>query len=118
MSPDAALLLTPGASVGKEIEEMSEPEENMQCDECRSPDDIHHSVTCSKATAERRAELYKAYYEMMQRTQQHNTRAFNLLRDRVTFWQGKCAILKRENNALRRKLAKLPAPPPHDVGGG
>lgn len=74
------------------------------CKECGSYDDEHHGVECSHTSVERKAELYKMYYEMRKRSQQANAVSFKRVKEQVTFWQGKCAILKRENNALRGNL--------------
>ncbi len=63
-----------------------------------------HSVMCSTISHEERLAKMRAnnqaYYEQRQRDENYRRELIK----QVTFWQGKCAILRHENNKLRSKL--------------
>lgn len=85
--------------------------ENTKCSECGA---YHgHSIDCEQKTPkEWRAsalQYYKAWLKLEMR-ERHRVKVLDerikRIKDAATLWQGKYAILKLENNALRKKLLK------------
>lgn len=71
-----------------------------------------HSPFCSLATAEYKAEQMVQYYSAWLRDVSHYREKAERLREQVTLWQGKFAILKHENNQLRKKIRESSASRP------
>jgi hypothetical protein len=77
------------------------------CPECGTYDASHHIPTCSLQTVEQKAALMMLYYQEWILTHERWMKNSRRLREMLTFWQGKHAILKQENNALRKKIKSL-----------
>lgn len=68
------------------------------CPECKR--EGCHALTCSNVSRE----LLLSLIESQRRLIKHLKERIESLRQSVTLWQGKHAIVSQENNALRRKL--------------
>ncbi|HEX5704841.1 MAG TPA: hypothetical protein VFX97_16705 [Pyrinomonadaceae bacterium] len=93
------------------------------CKECRPYHTTHgprHQVTCPTLTDSERMEWWKArYYEIEQTVRKdasRHTQAALKWNERITFWQGKFAAVKHENNKLRRKLQRVDPLPQEKQG--
>jgi len=72
------------------------------CDECGAHES--HSVFCSRQS---RAELLlqlKTYYDAWANHHAKNEIVIKRYRAEIVHWQGKHAMLRHENNKLRKKL--------------
>ena len=77
------------------------------CSECGSRSkDIHH-WTCGMQTVEQAILNHKIYRVRMQEEVLRNIKAYQRRGKQITFWQGKFAMVKHENNVLRKKVEKL-----------
>jgi len=74
----------------------------IRCPECNAL--TGHCITCSRQTVEEKAAQATRYYDAWVRDCAHYLALLERQRKQITFWQGKHAMLKRENNALRKKL--------------
>ena len=75
------------------------------CPECGSYDTDSHTPFCSQQTIEQLRKQVKIYYDAWltnQNSYTHNRRRMN---EEITKWRGKNAILRHENNQLRKKLS-------------
>lgn len=63
-----------------------------------------HSPLCGIAPVEYKAKGMERYYKAWLSQGQYYRELCELLRQRVTLWQGKHAMLRHENNKLRKKL--------------
>lgn len=79
--------------------------DNEKCPEC-SAYQGHHHPKCSLIDGEHAKTLLHQYYDNWLEARNKRDGALKHWRDLVTFWQGKCAILRQENNALRRKVSR------------
>lgn len=73
-----------------------------RCDECSSVNG--HRAFCSQQTREQA--MFNA--KMIWDTNLINQKCISHLRKQITQIQGKCAVLKNENNKLRNKLFRKP----------
>lgn len=71
--------------------------------ECGAYDD-HHIPGCPLAPLEYKAEMMLVYYKKWLEERAVSMHERQRLRDLATLWQGKHAMLRHENNRLRRKL--------------
>lgn len=69
-----------------------------KCPECNALKG--HSITCSLQSVEEKAAQTMIYYNAWLHAQVVSQR----LKAQVTFWQGKHAMLRHENNKLRKRL--------------
>lgn len=76
----------------------------MSCDTCGALKD--HAPNCKEMTPDDIAQQASQYYAAWLREHELRMKQGDRLRDLVTFWQGKFAIMKLENNRLRRKCRK------------
>ena len=70
----------------------------VECSECRAMNG-HHPL-CELASVEYKAARLAAIYQTMLKLLRQRER----LQQLVNLWQGKHALLRHENNKLRRKL--------------
>lgn len=77
----------------------TEPDRCPECDALKG-----HGVKCSRMTTEEKAAMAMQYYDSWMKTHDHYRELCKRLREQVTLWQGKHALLRHENNQLRRKL--------------
>lgn len=79
--------------------------ERVRCPECGTGSGLHCSE-CSLQTVEQKIAwgpyFYALWREQMKRNAESQIRLLRL----VTLWQGKHAMLRHENNKLRKKLMK------------
>lgn len=86
---------------------MSDPEKIVlvtapPCLECKQKPG--HLTLCSRRPSEAVAEEFRRTFPQWQKECQLLARLLSKAREQAMFWQGKFAILKAENNALRRQL--------------
>lgn len=85
--------------------------ERQKCPECGAyrtlDDDEAHAPKCSLASVQYRASQADLYYDAWLRDSRQHEKLRAFWKEQVTLWQGKCLILRHENNKLRRKLRKI-----------
>ena len=65
-----------------------------------------HLISCSRISVEHKAALADYYYEKCNEYSREKSKRDVRLAKMVLEWQGRCAILRHENNQLRRKISK------------
>lgn len=78
--------------------------ELVRCPECQALSG--HCITCSLQTVEEKAAQAMQYYNAWLRDREQYSKLCLRYREQITLWQGKHALLRRENNALRRKIKR------------
>lgn len=75
-----------------------------KCPECGTWKATHHRIDCQLQTVEEKAASAAwyscAWMDAMKEVRELRQRIY----PQITFWQGKYAIVKQENNVLRRRL--------------
>lgn len=82
---------------------------HTRCPECHSfsgPYDETHSPTCKTASIEFKAKQLMAYYEAWKRDKASHAERVKRLTDEIARLQAKNAVVRHENNKLRRRIAK------------
>ena len=72
-----------------------------QCPECKCYGG--HTPQCSIAPPEYKARQLERFGDLLRERVAEADR----LRERIEFWQSKCAVLRHENNRLRKKLSNI-----------
>ena len=71
-----------------------------KCEECGASGG--HSPFCEKQTVDQIKSQLKRYYTAWLDRQNNARASRDRLLHEIVFWQGKCAMLKHENNQLRK----------------
>lgn len=82
--------------------------EPTRCPECTAYHG-YHVLDCSQQTYDEMRAQVREYHAAWLREHQSRNVERNRLKEQVTLWQGKHALLRHENNKLRKKIEKLPA---------
>lgn len=81
---------------------------STKCDECGAFHGMH-ALACSRQTYEQMQQQVLDHHSSWQAEHQRYNTLHARLKQHVTLWQGKCAILRHENNKLRDRNRKLEA---------